>query len=60
MDNRGVLAVISGFSGAGKGTLMHALLDKYDSYALYICHNPGSPGGREGRQRVFFPHAGGI
>ena len=29
MDNQGVLAVISGFSGAGKGTLMRALLERY-------------------------------
>ena len=36
MDNQGVLAVISGFSGAGKGTLMRALLERYDNYALSI------------------------
>lgn len=41
MNNQGVLVVVSGFSGAGKGTLMKALLTKYDNYALSIsCDNP--------------------
>ena len=47
MDNRGVLAVISGFSGAGKGTLMRALLERYDNYALSISATTRAP--REGR-----------
>ena len=55
MDNRGVLAVISGFSGAGKGTLMHALLDKYDSYALSISVTTRAPreGEKDGREYFF-------
>ena len=36
MSTKGVLVVISGFSGAGKGTLVHNLLSKYDNYALSI------------------------
>ena len=36
MDNRGILTVVSGFSGAGKGTLMKRLLEKYDTYSLSI------------------------
>ncbi|MBO6149940.1 MAG: guanylate kinase [Clostridium sp.] len=52
MDNRGVLAVISGFSGAGKGTLMNALLEKFDTYALSVsvttrAPRPGEVDGRE-------------
>ena len=46
MDNQGVLAVISGFSGAGKGTLMRALLERYDNYALSISATTRAP--REG------------
>lgn len=33
---RGSLTVISGFSGAGKGTIMKALLKKYPSYCLSV------------------------
>lgn len=33
---QGKLVVISGFSGAGKGTIMKALLKKYPDYALSI------------------------
>jgi len=36
MSNNGILVVISGFSGAGKGTLVRKLMDKYDNYALSI------------------------
>ena len=34
--SRGVLAVVSGFSGAGKGTIMKSLMAKYDNYALSL------------------------
>ncbi len=36
MEKDGLLIVISGFSGAGKGTLVKALLQRYDDYALSI------------------------
>ena len=32
--SKGILVVVSGFSGAGKGTVMKRLLEKYDDYAL--------------------------
>ena len=32
--SKGVLTVVSGFSGAGKGTVMKRLIQKYDDYAL--------------------------
>lgn len=45
MGKRGILTVISGFSGAGKGTLMKAILEKYD-YGLSISATTRAP--REG------------
>ena len=55
MDNQGVLAVISGFSGAGKGTLMRALLERYDNYALSISAPTRAPreGEVDGREYFF-------
>lgn len=43
MANRGILVVVSGFSGAGKGTLMKHLLEKYDNYALSISATTRAP-----------------
>lgn len=43
MNNRGILTVLSGFSGAGKGTLIRALMGKYDQYALSISATTRSP-----------------
>lgn len=48
MGDRGILAVVSGFSGAGKGTLVKRLLEKYDNYALSISATTRSP--REGEE----------
>lgn len=55
MKNKGILAVVSGFSGAGKGTLMKALLQKYDNYALSISATTRSPreGEVDGREYFF-------
>ena len=55
MDNQGVLAVISGFSVAGKGTLMRALLERYDNYALSISATTRAPreGEVDGREYFF-------
>ena len=33
MKEKGILIVVSGFSGSGKGTIMRELLKKYDNYA---------------------------
>ena len=46
MDRKGILLVVSGFSGAGKGTLMKELVGRYDNYALSISATTRSP--REG------------
>ena len=55
MQTKGVLVVVSGFSGAGKGTVMKALLNKYDNYALSVSattRNP-RPGEENGREYFF-------
>ena len=46
MNHQGILVVVSGFSGAGKGTLMKELLKRYDNYALSISATTRAP--REG------------
>ena len=48
MNRKGILIVVSGFSGAGKGTVMKGLLGKYDNYALSISATTRAP--REGEQ----------
>ncbi len=53
---RGILIVVSGFSGAGKGTLMRELLEKYEeTYALSISATTRNPreGERDGREYFF-------
>ena len=53
--NKGILIVLSGFSGAGKGTLMKELMKTYDNYALSISmttRNP-RPGEQDGREYFF-------
>ena len=55
MNREGILIVVSGFSGAGKGTIMKALLERYDNYALSISattRNP-RPGEEEGKAYFF-------
>jgi len=46
--------VVSGFSGAGKGTLMKALLEKYDNYALSISATTRKPREGEVHGREYF------
>ena len=56
MDNRGILIVVSGFSGAGKGTLMKELLRRHpDTYALSISATTRAPreGEEDGREYFF-------
>ncbi len=48
MKRKGVLIVVSGFSGAGKGTLMKRLMQVYDNYALSVSMTTRSP--REGEK----------
>lgn len=48
MERKGILLVVSGFSGAGKGTLMKNLVETYDNYALSISMTTRKP--REGEE----------
>ena len=41
--SKGILVVVSGFSGAGKGTVMKRLLEKYDDYALSVSVTTRAP-----------------
>lgn len=43
MTKKGILIVVSGFSGAGKGTIMKELLKQYDNYALSISATTRKP-----------------
>lgn len=54
-NKKGILIVVSGFSGSGKGTLMKKLLDEYDNYALSISATTRNPrqGEVDGREYFF-------
>ncbi|MCB7305430.1 guanylate kinase [Bariatricus massiliensis] len=54
MNNKGILIVVSGFSGAGKGTLMKALMERYDNYALSISATTRNPRNGEADGREYF------
>ena len=41
--SRGKLIVVSGFSGAGKGTVMKEIMNTYDNYALSVSATTRSP-----------------
>ena len=56
MNEKGILIVVSGFSGSGKGTIMKELLTRYpDTYALSISATTRSPreGEADGREYFF-------
>lgn len=56
MADRGILVVVSGFSGAGKGTLMKRLMEKYDNYALSVSATTRDPRPGEEHGREYFFH----
>lgn len=54
MNKKGILIILSGFSGVGKGTVVRRLLSDYDNYALSISATTRKP--REGEKmgcRIF-------
>ncbi len=46
MNDKGVLIILSGFAGSGKGTIIKELLNKYENYALSVSATTRAP--REG------------
>ena len=55
MKKKGILVVVSGFSGAGKGTLMKALLKEHgEQYALSISATTREPREGEEHGREYF------
>ena len=54
MKRKGILIVVSGFSGAGKGTLMKRLMSTYDNYALSISMTTRAPRQGEENGREYF------
>ena len=55
MNRKGILVVVSGFSGVGKGTLMRCLTERYGYYALSISATTREPreGEEDGREYFF-------
>lgn len=54
MKHKGILVVVSGFSGAGKGTLMKKLVQTYDNYALSVSMTTRAPREGEENGREYF------
>lgn len=55
MAREGILIVVSGFSGAGKGTIMKELTGRYEQYALSVSATTRAarPGEKEGKDYFF-------
>ncbi len=43
MNEQGILIILSGFAGSGKGTIIKELMSKYDNYALSISATTRQP-----------------
>ena len=54
MSKKGCLVIISGFSGAGKGTVVRELTTRYDNYALSISATTRAPRQGEENGREYF------
>ena len=54
MKTKGILIVVSGFAGSGKGTLMKEILEQYDNYALSISATTRKPRGTEVNGKEYF------
>jgi len=54
MIQKGVLIVVSGFSGAGKGTIVKKLINEYENYSLSISMTTRAPREGELNGREYF------
>lgn len=54
MNRKGIVVVVSGFAGTGKGTLMRELMSRYDNYALSISMTTRAPRKGEVNGREYF------
>ena len=54
MKRKGIIIVVSGFSGAGKGTIMKELTKRYEQYALSISATTRNPREGEENGREYF------
>ena len=54
MEKKGILIVVSGFSGAGKGTIMKNILMKYNNYALSVSATTRKPRPGEEEGKAYF------
>lgn len=54
MKHKGILVVVSGFSGAGKGTLMKKLVSARDNYSLSVSMTTRPPREGEAHGREYF------
>lgn len=54
MNRKGILIVLSGFSGAGKGTIVQRLLSDYEQYALSISATTRAPRPGEENGKAYF------
>lgn len=54
MNEHGMLVVVSGFSGAGKGTIIKSLTEQYGNYALSISATTRTPRVGEAHGREYF------
>jgi guanylate kinase len=54
MEHDGILVVISGFAGAGKGTIVKGLLKDYDNYALSVSMTTRQPRPGEVNGEAYF------
>lgn len=52
---KGILLILSGFAGSGKGTVVNELLNRYDNYSLSVSATTRSPrpGEQDGREYFF-------